>query len=159
MKIHPRLRRLASVGSRFLIVGAVSTLIEVAVFNLLVYAMGVDVVWAKIIASLVALVNAYIGNREWTFRHRDRRGRVSELVLFVLTNAFCTGLGALLLWAGVEIASGALGRPAGPVIVNIVNLTSIAVVVLVRFVLYHGVVFRASGSVKPHATDEAEGAA
>jgi putative flippase GtrA len=142
MKIHPRLRRLASVGSRFLIVGAVSTLIEIGVFNLLVYAMGVDVVWAKVIASLVALVNAYIGNREWTFRHRDRRGRINELVLFLLTNAACTGLGALLLWAGVEGAGMALGRPAGPVTVNIVNLASIAIVVVVRFVLYHGIVFR-----------------
>lgn len=142
MKIHPRLRRLASVGSRFLIVGAVSTLIEVGVFNLLVYAMGVDVVWAKIIASLVALVNAYIGNREWTFKHRDRRGRVNELVLFVLVNAACTGLGALLLWLGVQMVSTVLDRHAGPIAVNVVNLTSIVIVVLVRFALYHGVVFR-----------------
>jgi putative flippase GtrA len=142
MKIHPRLRRLASVGSRFLIVGAVSTLIEIGVFNLLVYAMGVDVVWAKIIASLVALVNAYIGNREWTFKHRDRRGRVNELVLFVLVNAACTGLGALLLWLGVQMVAAVLDRPAGPIAVNIVNLTSIVIVVLVRFALYHGVVFR-----------------
>lgn len=149
MRIHPRLRRLASVGSRFLIVGAVSTLIEVAVFNLLVYAMGVDVVWAKIIASLVALINAYIGNREWTFRHRDRRGRVSELVLFVLVNAACTGLGALLLWLGVLAASAVLDRQAGPFAVNIVNLASIAIVVLVRFVLYHGVVFRVSKKAEP----------
>lgn len=146
MKIHPRLRRLASVGSRFLIVGAVSTLIEIGVFNLLVYAMGVDVVWAKIIASLVALVNAYIGNREWTFRHRDRRGRVNELVLFVLVNAACTGLGALLLWIGVQMASALLDRPAGPFAVNAVNLVSIAIVVLVRFALYHGIVFRPSRS-------------
>ncbi|UNK70133.1 GtrA family protein [Microbacterium sp. H1-D42] len=142
MEIHPRLRRLASVGSRFLIVGAISTLIEVGVFNLLVYAMGVDVVWAKIIASLVALVNAYVGNREWTFKHRDRRGRVSEIVLFILVNLACTGLGALLLWLGVEGVSTVLGRAAGPVAVNVVNLASIAIVVLVRFVLYHGVVFR-----------------
>ena len=142
MKIHPRLRRLVSVGSRFLIVGAVSTLIEIGVFNLLVYAMGVDVVWAKIIASLVALVNAYIGNREWTFKHRDRRGRVNELVLFVLVNAACTGLGALLLWLGVQMVSTVLDQPAGPIAVNVVNLTSIVIVVLVRFALYHGVVFR-----------------
>lgn len=148
MKIHPRLRRLASVGSRFLIVGAISTLIEIGVFNLLVYAMDVNVVWAKIIASLVALVNAYIGNREWTFRHRDRRGRVNELVLFVLVNAACTGLGALLLWIGVQMVGEVLGRPAGPIAVNIVNLTSIVIVVLVRFALYHGVVFRpAKGAV------------
>ena len=146
MKIHPRLRRLASVGSRFLIIGALSTLIEIAVFNLLVYALGMDVVWAKIIASLVALINAYFGNREWTFRNRDRRGRVNELVLFLLTNAACTGLGALLLWAGVQAVGSLQGHPAGPLAVNIVNLVSIVVVVLVRFVLYHRLVFRVSGS-------------
>ncbi|BDZ39239.1 GtrA family protein [Microbacterium suwonense] len=146
MRIHPRLRRLASVGSRFLIVGAISTLIEIGVFNLLVYALGVDVVWGKIIASLVALINAYIGNREWTFRHRDRRGRVNELVLFGLTNAACTGLGALLLWAGVQAVGAVLERPAGPFAVNIVNLASIAIVVLVRFALYHWLVFRVSGA-------------
>ena len=142
MKNDSRLRRLASVGSRFLVVGALSTLIEIGVFNLLVYVMGVDVIWGKIIASLVALVNAYIGNREWTFKHRDRRGRVNELVLFVITNAVCTGLGALLLWLGVLAASAILGRDAGPFAVNFVNLVSIAIVVLVRFALYHRIVFR-----------------
>lgn len=139
-----RLRRLAGVGSRFLVVGALSTLIEVGVFNLLVYVWGWDVVAAKIVASLVALVNAYFGNREWTFRHRDRRGRVSEMVLFVLVNAACTALGAALVWLGVEIATGLLGRTPGAVAVNAVNLTSIVIVVLLRFVLYHGVVFRVS---------------
>ncbi|GAT72186.1 GtrA family protein [Microbacterium hydrocarbonoxydans] len=151
MDIRSRLRRLAGVGSRFLIVGAVSTLIEVGVFNLLVYAWGVDVIAAKVIASLVALVNAYIGNREWTFRHRDRRGRVNELVLFLLTNAACTGLGALLVWLGVEAAEAALGRTPGPFIVNFVNLVSIVVVVLVRFVLYHKLVFRVSPKAEPAA--------
>ncbi|MEV7618622.1 GtrA family protein [Microbacterium sp. NPDC089321] len=149
MKNDSRLRRLASVGSRFLVVGALSTLIEIGVFNLLVYVMGVDVVWGKIIASLVALVNAYIGNREWTFKHRDRRGRVNELVLFLITNAVCTGLGALLLWLGVLGASAILGRDAGPFAVNFVNLVSIAIVVLVRFALYHGIVFRVSPPKQP----------
>lgn len=139
-----RLRRLAGVGSRFLVVGALSTLIEVGVFNLLVYVWGWDVVAAKIVASLVALVNAYIGNREWTFRHRDRRGRVSEMVLFLVTNAVCTAIGAALVWVGVEIVTVMLDRQPGAVAVNIVNLTSIVVVVLLRFVLYHGIVFRVS---------------
>ncbi|MEU4016788.1 GtrA family protein [Microbacterium sp. NPDC028030] len=139
-----RLRRLVGVGSRFLVVGALSTLIEVGVFNLLVFVWGWDVVTAKIVASLVALVNAYIGNREWTFRHRDRRGRVSEVVLFLVTNAVCTALGAGLVWVGVEFATVALGRAPGAVAVNIVNLASIVIVVLLRFVLYHGIVFRVS---------------
>ncbi|WP_407358507.1 GtrA family protein [Microbacterium sp. LTA6] len=142
MEIRSRLRRLASVGGRFLIVGGVSTLIEVGVFNLLVYVWGVDLVWAKVIASLVALVNAYIGNREWTFRHRDRRGRVNELVLFVLVNAACTALGAALVWLGVQMLTGILDRTPGPLGVNVVNLVSIVIVVLLRFVLYHKIVFR-----------------
>lgn len=146
MKIHPRLRRLASVGSRFLIVGAISTLIEIGVFNLLVYGLGMGLVWAKIIASLVALVNAYVGNREWTFRNRDRRTRLNELTLFLITNAVCTGLGALLVWLGVQGAELLLGRDPGPFAVNFVNLVSIVVVVLLRFVLYHKVVFRPKSS-------------
>lgn len=129
-------------GSRFLVVGAVSTLIEIGVFNLLVFVWGWDVVAAKIVASLVALVNAYIGNREWTFRHRDRRGRTAEVALFLATNAVCTVIGAALVWVGVEAVAAALAREPGPLAVNVVNLASIVIVVLLRFVLYHSIVFR-----------------
>ncbi|WP_051138875.1 GtrA family protein [Agromyces italicus] len=142
MSKRARWRRLAGLGARFLTVGAISTLIEVAVFNVLYLALGWDVVAAKLVASLVALVNAYFGNREWTFKHRDRRGRIAEVVLFVLVNAACTALGALLVWAGVEAAALVLDREIGPYIVNAVNLVSIVVVVLVRFTLYHSIVFR-----------------
>ncbi len=138
------MRRVARLGSRFLIVGGLSTLIEIGVFNLLVYGLDWGVVAAKITASAVALVNAYFGNREWTFRHRDRRGRVSELALFLATNAVCTALGAGIVWVGVEAAHAVLGRAPGAVVVNVVNLVSIVVIVLVRFALYHWVVFRTS---------------
>ncbi|MBT2484989.1 MULTISPECIES: GtrA family protein [unclassified Microbacterium] len=137
-----RLRRLAGVGSRFLVVGAVSTLIEIGVFNLLVFVWGWDVVAAKVVASLVALVNAYIGNREWTFRHRDRRGRTAEVALFLATNAVCTVIGAVLVWVGVEAVASVLEREPGALAVNVVNLASIVIVVLLRFVLYHSIVFR-----------------
>lgn len=142
MKLPARLRRLAGVGSRFLIVGALSTVIEVAVFNLLVFVFGWDLVIAKIVASLVALVNAYIGNREWTFKHRDRRGRVSELVLFLIANGVCTLLGAALVWLGAEAFTALRGHEPGALWVNVINLISIVIVVLFRFVLYHKVVFR-----------------
>lgn len=146
MKPPSRLRRLVGVGSRFLVVGGVSTLIEIGVFNLLVFVWGWDVVSAKIVASLVALVNAYIGNREWTFRHRDRRGRTAEVALFLATNAVCTAIGALLVWIGVDAVASTLGREPGAVAVNVVNLISIVIVVLLRFVLYHAIVFRTKAS-------------
>lgn len=133
--------RLAGVGSRFLIVGGLSTLIEVGVFNLLVFVLGWDVVSAKIAASLVALINAYFGNREWTFRHRDRRGRTSEIALFLGVNAVCTLLGAGIVWLGVEGLRMLLGEAPGALGINLVNFASIGIIVLVRFVLYHWLVF------------------
>lgn len=149
MELPARVRRLAGVGSRFLVVGGLSTLIEIGVFNLCIYVWGIDVVSAKIIASLVALVNAYFGNREWAFRGRDRRGRGQEVALFVAVNIVCTILGAALVWAGVELIRWLGEAEPGAVAVNLVNLVSIGVVVVLRFVLYHGLVFR----VRPPAED------
>ena len=142
MNIAARLRRLVGVGSRFLVVGAISTIIEIGVFNLLVFAFDWDPVVSKIVASLIALVNAYIGNREWTFKNRDRRGRASELTLFLAANVACTLLGAGIVWLGIETLTGLSGHAPGPLGLNVVNLVSIVIVVLIRFVLYHKVVFR-----------------
>ncbi|MGN7861665.1 GtrA family protein [Microbacterium sp. 22303] len=142
MDRRSRLRRLAGVGTRFLIVGGISTLIEVGAFNLFVFVFGWDLVVGKIAASLVALINAYIGNREWAFRGRDRRGRVAEIVLFLAVNLVCTLLGAGIVWLGAEVVQGATGHAPSLPIVNLINLGSIAVIVLVRFVLYHYIVFR-----------------
>ncbi|WP_404443863.1 GtrA family protein [Microbacterium marinum] len=142
MSLPPRVKRAAALSARFLTVGGISTLIEVVTFNVLLLGFGWDPVAAKLVASLVALVNAYFGNRQWTFRNRARRRRTVEIALFVGVNAFCTALGAALVWAGVEAASALLGREAGPLAVNVVNLASIVVVVLVRFAFYHWVVFR-----------------
>lgn len=140
------MKKLLTVGARFLVIGALSTLIEIGVFNLCYLVFGWDVVVAKVVASLVALVNAYFGNREWAFRDRNRHRRWLELLLFLAVNGVCTVLGALILWGGTEL----LGEP-GPFVVNIINLFSIGVVVLVRFVFYHFIVFRMPRAAPPHS--------
>ncbi|SDK43440.1 Putative flippase GtrA (transmembrane translocase of bactoprenol-linked glucose) [Cryobacterium psychrotolerans] len=137
-----RVKGLAGLGARFLLVGGISTLIEIGVFNVIYLMLGWDVLAAKVVASLVALVNAYFGNREWTFRDRGRHHRTLETALFIVVNAACTGLGAALVIAGVWLAERLLHTAPGPLLVNIVNLGSIVLVVLVRFLLYHFVVFR-----------------
>lgn len=142
MSLRARLRRLFARGARFLTVGAISTTIEIAAFNLLVFAIGVDAVSAKVLASLIALVNAYFGNRQWTYRDRARRRRWVELLLFVLVNAVTTALGALLVWIGAESVLAVRGTEAGPVLLNGINLISIVLIVLVRFLFYERLVFR-----------------
>lgn len=133
------LRRAGALSVRFLIVGAVSTGIEIAAFNLLLLA-GVGPVAAKVIASLIALVNAYFGNREWAFRSRSRTGAGRQMVRFLFVNAVCTGAGAAGVWGG-ERALEAIYGEAGPVGLNLVNLVSIAFVTVLRFTLYHLFVF------------------
>jgi putative flippase GtrA len=130
-----RVRRAAGLSARFLIVGALSTVIEIGLFNLFFLVLGWSPVWAKVASSLIALVNAYFGNREWAFRHRGRHGRLREAVLFLIVNGVCTALGALIVWGG----EAWFGR--GGVVVNLVNILSIGIVVIVRFALYHWVVF------------------
>ncbi|WP_058627743.1 GtrA family protein [Microbacterium testaceum] len=133
------LRRAGALSVRFLIVGAVSTAIEIAAFNLLLLT-GVGPVAAKVIASLIALVNAYIGNREWAFRTRSREGAGRQMVRFLAVNAICTAAGAAGVWGG-ERALDAMYGETGPIGLNIVNLVSIAAVTVLRFLLYHFFVF------------------
>jgi putative flippase GtrA len=116
-----RLLRALGVGGKFLAVGALSTLIEIAVFNLLLW-WGWDPVAAKIVASLVALVNAYLGNREWAFRDRDRSARMRQGILFLVANAVCTALGAGIVWAGIAAAGVLLAREPGTLAINVVNV-------------------------------------
>lgn len=144
-----RAHRAAALGARFLTVGAVSTVIEVAAFNVLAFGLGWNPVAAKVVASLIALINAYFGNRQWAFRGRERRGRGAEVTLFVIVNAACTALGAFLVWLGVSGASVLLGHDPGPLAVNVVNLASIVIVVVARFGLYHFVVFPARAPSAP----------
>jgi len=133
------LRRAGALSARFLVVGAVSTAIEIAAFNLLLLA-GVGPVAAKILASLIALVNAYVGNRQWAFRSRSRSGAGRQIMRFLLVNAVCTAIGAGAVWLGAR-GLEALSGDAGPVGLNIVNIVSIVAVTVIRFVLYHRVVF------------------
>ena len=114
-----------------------STAIELTVFNLCFYALGFDLVAAKMTGASVALINAYFGNRQWAFRDRARHVRTLEISLFIGVNAACLGLGAVIVSAGESVFG-----TDNPLIVNFVNLVSIAIVVVVRFAFYHWVVFR-----------------
>jgi putative flippase GtrA len=133
------LRRAGALSARFLVVGAISTLIEIASFNVLI-ALGTNPVVAKVVASLIALVNAYVGNREWAFRSRARTGTGRQMVRFLLVNAVCTAIGAGAVWLGAHAWQAAFGE-VGALGLNVVNLISIGGVTVIRFVLYHYVVF------------------
>jgi len=75
--------------AKFGIIGMISFVIDVGLFNLLLFGGGPFTdkpLTAKIVSVAVATTFAYFGNRFWTFRHRGRTNMGREYVLFFLLN-------------------------------------------------------------------------
>ena len=78
-------------GSVFLVVGGIGFVIDALVYNVLVHAGGVGVLFdqpliAKTISISVGLVATYIGNRVLTYRDRRTPLTLTQLLLFALAN-------------------------------------------------------------------------
>lgn len=97
-----RLRRGLAELTKFFTVGALAYVVDVGTFNLLVHAGGGGVLThkpltAKVVAVVLATLVAYFGNRQWTWRHRDRRGFWREYGLFFLLNGVALAITLLPL--------------------------------------------------------------
>ncbi|MEX2162394.1 MAG: GtrA family protein [Anaerolineales bacterium] len=72
---------------KFAIVGAIGTLVDYSVFNLVAFLFGVEELYAQGISFLAAVASNFILNRNWTFRDsRTKHVRV-QLAQYVLVNA------------------------------------------------------------------------
>lgn len=86
-----RLRRLAAEAMKFGVVGGVGFVVDVVVFNSLRYwgnpgLLEQKPLTAKALSVAVATVVTYLGNRHWTWAHRERSGARREVTLFVFFN-------------------------------------------------------------------------
>ena len=128
--------------AKFGVVGAVAFVVDVTVFNLLRYHGGEGVLYekpltAKAISTVVATVVAYLGNRFWTFRHRDRVGYAREYALFFLFN----GIGMLIALGCLWVSHYLLGLTS-PLADNIsANVVGLALGTMFRFWAYRRWVF------------------
>lgn len=111
--------------AKFGVVGAVAFVVDVGLFNLLLYHGSGPLhgrpIRAKIVSVAVATVVSYIGNRFWTFRHRDRVGSGREYFLFFLLN----GVGMTIAVGCLAFSHYALGlhsQLADNIAANVVGL-------------------------------------
>ncbi|HWG27440.1 GtrA family protein [Actinospica sp.] len=119
----------------FGVVGAVGYVSDAIVINLLYH--HVPSVLASAIAVCVSTVIAYLGNRFWTFRHRERRETGAEFGLFALVSAGGFLIAVSCVWF-TEHVLGADSRLA----VNIAQLGAGQVLgTLFRFWACHEFVF------------------
>jgi putative flippase GtrA len=110
---------LAHTIASFGVVGVVSTVADLIVFNLL--RSSLDAYLAKAVSLTVGVLIAFVGNRYWAFRHHISSGLVRDFAVFTLLNFLGLGMteGCLLISRDGFRADGAL---ADNISANVVGL-------------------------------------
>jgi putative flippase GtrA len=92
-----RFRALRQELAKFGTVGFVSLLVDLAVFNVVLQALPDKPLTAKVVSTAVSTTNAFVLNRHWSFRYRERTGLRREYGLFLVLNAVGLSISLLCL--------------------------------------------------------------
>lgn len=112
--------------AKFGVVGILSFVIDVGLFNLLRGVGGEGPLadkplTAKAISVVVATTFAYFGNRFWTFRHRARTSMSREYLLFFVLNGVGLLISLVCLWFS-HYALGLTSSLADNISANVIGL-------------------------------------
>lgn len=133
--------------SAFGVVGGISFVIDIAVFQILITQTEIGVVTAKLIAAIVSTTAAFLGHRFWSFSHRSHGVLHRDYVRFAVVN----GVTLLLSLSIVALVRYPLGQE-GALVLQAANVTSIVIGTAIRFLVYRAWVFPArseDGAVEP----------
>lgn len=102
--MYGRFRHLIHEGAKFGVVGGIGFVVTDGGTNLLQPPLD-GWLKANAIATVTATLVTYLGNRYWTFRHRERGGMGRETVMYFVLN----GIGLGIQLACIGFANYALG--------------------------------------------------
>ncbi len=95
-ELYSRFRHLIHEGGKFLVVGGIGTVVTFGIANAL---HSIGHFKAITIATVIATIVTYLGNRYWTFKHRESKGTTRDSVMFFVLN----GIGLLIYYACVGL--------------------------------------------------------
>jgi putative flippase GtrA len=122
---------------KFGVVGLLAFIIDIGLANLLWHTVLSDkVTTAKIISGIVATLFAWVGNRQWTFRHRRSRPAHHEVLLFFGVNGVALLISAVTLYVS-HYGLGYVSILAD----NVATIIGIGLGTLFRFWAYRRFVF------------------
>ncbi len=130
-ELYRRFRHVIHEGAKFLIVGAIGIGVLNLIFIPLHGPLGLGPLTSVTIATVVATIVTFLGNRYWSFRHRAGAGTAREGVTFFMLN----GVGLLIQYAVLGFSNYALGLTTKLENVIAVNL-GIGIGTLFRFWSY-----------------------
>ncbi|HXP21358.1 MAG TPA: GtrA family protein [Streptosporangiaceae bacterium] len=104
-RTYRRFRQVIHEGAKFGIVGLIGIGVTNIVFGPLHSDLHLGVLTSVTIATCVATVVTFLGNRYWSFRHREGAGTGREGVTFFILN----GIGLLIQYAVLGLSNYGLG--------------------------------------------------
>lgn len=134
--LYTRSRVLIHEVAKFGIVGVLAFLITLGGVNLLHSVMGLGPLTSVVIATVVATVFAFLGNKLWAFRHRNGSHWGRESILFFVFN----GIGLLIQLGVVAAVRYGLGLD-DRLSYNVANIIGIGVATIFRLYCYRRWVF------------------
>ena len=147
--LEDRVRGLLSELAKFGTVGALSFLIDVAIFNLVLLVLEDKPLTAKVISTVFSATNAFLLNRAWSFKHRRRTNVRREYSVFFVLN--CVGLSISLLCLAIShYVLGFESRLADNISANGIGLV---LGTTFRFWSYRRFVWAAPAAVEEAAVD------
>ena len=94
-------RQLIHELGKFGTVGATSYLVDLAVFNAFLASFGY--MWSKVVSTAIAATLAFVGNKMWTWRHRDHARLHRAYALYFIFNAIGLSISLTCLWLSHDI--------------------------------------------------------
>ena len=138
--LYARFRVLIHEVAKFGVVGIIAFFITIGGSNVLHYGVGLGPLTSVAIATVVATVFAFLGNKLWAFRHRNGSHLGRESVLFFVFN----GIGLLIQLGFVAAVRYGLGLD-GKLAYNVSNIIGIGVATIFRLYCYRRWVFLFAG--------------
>lgn len=113
----------AKEAGKFGIVGVINTIIDLGIFNVLIFVFNVNPVTSNVIAVSSAILNSFIWNKKWTFHNADKKHMARQAFLFV----FFSVIGMILNTLVLKLLTESWTAPGNFAvsIVNFVGLDSI----------------------------------
>jgi len=121
--LYQRLQGLIHELAKFGIVGLSALVVDIGLFNLLLYFGPLDgkPLTAKVVSVAAATTVAYFGNRFWTFKHRGRTSFAREYMLFFALNGVAMLIAVGCLWVS-HYALGFESALADNISANVIGL-------------------------------------
>jgi putative flippase GtrA len=143
-ELFERVRHLIHEVAKFGVVGGIGFVVTLVGFNVCHFDFKLGLFTSNFLATVVAAVVTFLGNKYWTFRHRTGHGTRRETIAFIVLN----GIGMLIQYACTVIAEDGLGIK-DKFLINVAFVIGVGLGTLFRFWSYRKWVWHSPAGPSP----------